>query len=102
LLRVTQSSPRRCRIPEIATSERSRRPGPIQTVSGTVQEYGVAIAGRRVDVYDRHTGELIGTTVSASDGTWSVNCLGRVTVRVVCSDPFTFDSMVFDNVVPMT
>jgi hypothetical protein len=32
--------------------------GPSQTVSGTVLEYGSPVAGRRVDVYDRNTGDL--------------------------------------------
>jgi hypothetical protein len=72
--------------------------GAVTKVSGTVQELGVAVADRRVDVYDRNTGELLGTTKSAGDGSWAVPCLGRATVRIVGSDPTTYNSLVFDNV----
>lgn len=72
--------------------------GTVTKVSGTVQELGAAVADRRVDVYDRNTGELLGTTKSAGDGSWSVACLGRATVRIVGSDPTTYNSLVYDNV----
>jgi hypothetical protein len=75
--------------------------GPITVVSGFVKEYGIAVAGRQVDVYDRRSGELLGTTKSAGDGSWSVPVLGRVAVRIVGSDPTTFNSLVYDNVVPL-
>jgi hypothetical protein len=74
--------------------------GVITKVSGTVKENGVVVAGRKVEVYDRLTGELLGTTTSAADGTWNIACLGRPAVRVVGSDPTTYNSLVFDNVVP--
>lgn len=70
-------------------------------VSGTVMEVGVTIAGKRVDVYDRVTGELLGTDYSASDGTWAVYCLGRPNVRVVADDPTSYNSLVYDNVIPV-
>lgn len=74
---------------------------PITHVSGLCEEVGVAVLGRRVDVYDRVTGELLGTTTSAADGSWSVPCLGRPSVRVVGSDPTAYNSVVYDNVVPV-
>jgi hypothetical protein len=73
---------------------------PITYVSGTVKENSVLVAGRVVEVYDRNTGELLGRTTSAADGTWSIPCMGRPAVRVVGSDPTTYNSQVFDNVVP--
>lgn len=75
--------------------------GTITAVSGTVMENGITVAGKRVDVYDRDTGELLGTAFSGSGGTWSINCLGRHTVRVVADDPTTYNSLVYDNVVPV-
>lgn len=75
--------------------------GTITTVGGTIKENGVIVAGRRVDVYDRNTGELLGTTTSAADGTWSLPGVGRASVRVVGSDPTTFNSIVYDNVIPL-
>lgn len=74
--------------------------GPITVVSGFVKEAGVAVVGRKVEVYDRATGELLGSTVSGAGGAWSIPALGRTAVRVVGSDPTTYNSMVFDNVVP--
>lgn len=73
----------------------------ITRVSGTIMEVSVTIGGKRVDVYDRVTGELLGTTYSAVDGTWSVACLGRPSVRVVADDPTTYNSLVYDNVLPV-
>jgi hypothetical protein len=72
----------------------------ITTVSGFIRELGVAVAGRKVEVYDRLTGELLGSTVSAGDGSWSIPCLGRPSVRVVASDPTTYNSLALDNVSP--
>jgi hypothetical protein len=75
--------------------------GAVTVVSGTTLEAGVLVAGKRVDVYDRDTGELLGSTRSDVAGNWSVPCLGRVAVRVVGSDPTTYNSVVYDNVVPV-
>lgn len=72
----------------------------ITVVSGTVMELGVTVPGKRVDVYDRDTGELLGTALSDSLGQWSIPCLGRPSVRVVADDPTTYNSLVYDNVVP--
>lgn len=72
----------------------------ITRVSGTIYELSVPVAGRRVDVYDRLSGELLGTTFSAGDGSWSVPCQARTTVRVVASDPTAYNSLCYDNVSP--
>lgn len=74
--------------------------GVVTVVSGFVQELGVNKAGCPVEVYDRISGELIGRVLSDGSGAWSVPCLGRPAVRVVASDPTTFNSLVYDNVVP--
>lgn len=70
-------------------------------VSGTTKESGVVVTGKKVEVYDRLTGELLGSTYSDGSGNWSIPCLGRPAVRVVGSDPTTYNSEVFDNVVPV-
>lgn len=75
--------------------------GAVTVVSGTTLEAGVLVTGKRVDVYDRDTGELLGSTRSDGAGNWSVPCLGRVAVRIVGSDPTTYNSVVYDNVVPV-
>lgn len=72
--------------------------GVITIVSGTVTENSVAVVGRRVDVYDRDTGDLIGTTLSGAGGAWSLPTVGRPKVRIVGSDPTTYNSIVYDNV----
>jgi hypothetical protein len=74
--------------------------GAITTVNGVVSESGVAVSGKKVWLYDRSTGDLIGCTTSAVDGTWSMSCLGRPKVLVVCNDPTTYNSIVYDNVTP--
>lgn len=73
----------------------------ITMVSGTTKENGSIVTGKRVDVYDRLTGDLLGTTYSDGSGNWSLPCLGRPAVRVVGSDPTTYNSQVYDDVVPV-
>lgn len=73
----------------------------ITKVSGVTKEGGSPIASKKVEVYDRITGELLGTTISDGSGAWEVPCLGRPAVRVVGSDPTTYNSVVFDNVAPV-
>lgn len=73
----------------------------ITVVSGVTKEGGVAAANKKVEVYDRNTGDLINSGYSDGSGNWSLACLGRPAVRVVGSDPTTFNSLVFDNVVPV-
>jgi hypothetical protein len=75
--------------------------GAITVVSGTTKEVGVAVASKKVEVYDRNTGDLLGVTLSDGSGNWSIPCLGRPAVRVVGSDPTTYNSVVYDNVVPV-
>jgi hypothetical protein len=82
------------------TSKSFSPAGPITTVGGSVQENGTPVAGRKVEVYDRITGELISSTVSDASGNYSVPALGRAAVRVVGSDPPTYNSIVYDNVIP--
>lgn len=74
--------------------------GALTNVSGVTKELGAVVAGRKVELYDRVTGDLLGFTYSAADGTWSIPCLGRPSVRVVGSDPTTYNSIVYDNVIP--
>jgi hypothetical protein len=75
--------------------------GPITVVSGTTKEAGVIVTGKVVEVYDRNTGDLLGRTTSDGSGNWSIPCLGRPAVRVVGSDPTTYNSLVYDNVTPV-
>ena len=70
-------------------------------VSGYVMELGVPKPNKRVAVYDRTTDELLGTTLSAADGSWSINCMGRPLVKVVADDPTTYNSLVYDDVTPV-
>lgn len=75
--------------------------GAMTVVSGTTKEAGTLVAGKKVEIYDRITGELLGNTLSDGSGNWSIACLGRPAVRVVGSDPTTYNSVVYDNVVPV-
>jgi hypothetical protein len=70
-------------------------------VSGVTKESGAPVADKKVEVYDRDTGELLGSTRSDGSGAWLLCALGRPSVRVVGSDPTTYNSVVFDNVVPV-
>lgn len=74
--------------------------GAIKTVSGVIRELGVVVPGKRVDVYHRVTGELIGSTVSDGVGAWSVPTLDQTKVRIVATDAYTYNSLAFDNVTP--
>jgi hypothetical protein len=75
--------------------------GAITVVSGVTKEAGSPVANKKVEVYDRLTGELLNSSYSDGSGAWSLACLGRPTVRVVGSDPTTYNSVVYDNVVPV-
>jgi hypothetical protein len=91
------------------TSRASRRPrastsalqGPSPSSAARPRKWGWPVASKKVEVYDRNTGELLGTTLSDGSGNWSIPCLGRPAVRVVGSDPTTYNSVVYDNVVPV-
>jgi hypothetical protein len=69
-------------------------------VSGVVKELGVAVAGRKVRVYDRATGELLGETTSAGDGSFSLSAQGRATVYVVALDS-PYNALIFDGLAPV-
>jgi hypothetical protein len=70
-------------------------------VSGFIREAGVAVAGRRVQAYDRDTGELIGDAKSAADGSYSIPAMGRTKVRIIANDPTAFNSLAIDDVTPV-
>jgi hypothetical protein len=74
--------------------------GSIKTVSGVIRELGVAVPGKRIDVYNRNDGCLIGTTTSDGAGAWSVPTLDQTKVRVVATDAYNYNSLAADNVTP--
>lgn len=69
-------------------------------VQGTIKEEGVLVGGRKVEVFDRASGELLAVGFSAADGTWKLPVKGRGAVRVVASDPSLYNSQTYDNVIP--
>jgi hypothetical protein len=70
-------------------------------VSGTVKVQGVATAGLILRAYAKSTGELIGSTTTASDGTYSINCgQNWADVTVVAYDPATYQALAQDQIVP--
>ncbi len=74
--------------------------GPITAISGTIKEEGVAVVGRKVQVYDRDSGELLGEMLSGVAGVYSIPAMGRSKVRVVASDPTNYNSLAADYVTP--
>lgn len=75
-------------------------PGP-KTVSGTVTVNGTATGGLLVRAYAKATGELIGQTTSANDGTYSIKCGENwADVEVIAFDPTTYQAIIYDQVVP--
>lgn len=74
--------------------------GTSTVVSGTTKESGVAVSGKKVYMYDRNTGDLIGCATSDGSGNWSIPAVGRPAVRIDGSDP-PYNSVVYDNVVPV-
>jgi hypothetical protein len=74
--------------------------GPMTYVSGQVQESGVPVAGKWVEVCDRDTGDRLGRVKSDGSGNWQIACLGRVSVVAFCLDP-AFNALIFDNIVPL-
>ena len=75
------------------------------TVSGTVQEGGVGVA-RVVRAYRRDTGEFVGETTSAGDGTFSLASAhaGNHPLYVIALDALgvapDYNAQIFDLVVP--
>lgn len=89
-------------MPSIGPVQRYFTPaGPITKVSGLTEEAGVIVADRLVEVFDRVSGDRLDWTRSAVDGSWELLALGRPSVRIVGSDPTTYNSVVYDNVVPV-
>lgn len=74
--------------------------GAVTNVSGVVQENGVAVAGKAVYLYDRLTGDLIGTATSGGSGLFSIPAVGRASTFVVAVDS-PFNALIFDAVVPV-
>lgn len=71
-----------------------------RTVSGTVKVAGVATGGLQVYAHAKLTGEMVGYTVSAGDGTYSIKCGYFDDVYVVAFDPTTYQALVFDQIAP--
>lgn len=60
------------------------------SISGIVKKLDVPIEGITVFVYERDTGTLVGTTISAMDGTFNVSGLvedRKYTVTAISNDP---------------
>lgn len=59
-------------------------------------------ASRKIEVYDSLTGLLAGVTVSAADGTWSVNNVNPARrYRIIAYDHTgKFNAVIRDNVTP--
>lgn len=75
-------------------------PGP-HTVSGTIYVNGTVTGGLIVCAHAKATKELIGTTTTASDGTYSIKCGANwADVYIVAFDPTTYEAIVFDAVIP--
>jgi hypothetical protein len=75
-------------------------PGP-HTVSGKVTVLNVATAGILVRCYAKSTGELLGQTTTAADGTFTINCgVNWNDVEVIAYDPTTYQALIFDQIVP--
>lgn len=73
-------------------------------ISGTVSELGTPVA-RTVRAYRRDTGALIGETVSAADGTFSIDTSGYTgECYVIALDDnagVDYNAKVFDRIVPV-
>lgn len=86
--------------PNMVQVGKAPTPGP-KKVSGTVKVSGVATGGLFVRAYAKATGELVGSTTTAADGTYSINCGENwADVTVVAYDPATYQALVQDQIVP--
>lgn len=70
------------------------------TVSGVAKVNSVAQAGLVICVHAKATKELIGTTTTAGDGSWSVNCGDWKDVYALAFNPTTYQGIVLDQIVP--
>lgn len=70
------------------------------TVSGIAKVNNVAQAGLVIAVYSKTTKEFIGTTVTAGDGSWSINCGDWKDVFGIAFNPTTYQALILDQIVP--
>lgn len=86
--------------PNVVQQGKAPTPGP-HTVSGKVTVLNVATAGILVRCYAKSTGELLGQTTTAADGTFTINCgVNWNDVEVIAYDPTTYQALIFDQIVP--
>ena len=69
-------------------------------VSGFVYENGLPVK-KIVRLYDHNTGDFLGETTSAADGSYSIPGLGRTNVVAIAFDPTTFNAICWDQVTPV-
>ena len=69
-------------------------------ISGTVTESGVAVAGKKVSLYDPNSLVLIGATFSDGSGHFSICAMGRSNVFAVAQDP-TYQAIIYDQLTPV-
>jgi|GEM_PF-7132127 len=74
------------------------------SISGTVKENNTAVAGRKVRVFARDSGALLGETVSVTDGAFSISLVAfNSAVTVVAYDDESgsvLNASVFDRIIP--
>ena len=75
--------------------------GPLKTVAGAVQENGVGVEGKRVLLYNKRTGSLLGEAFTNADGNFVLPSSEPDAPHfVVAFDDPEYNAKVFDNVVP--
>ena len=75
--------------------------GPLKTVAGAVQENGVGVEGKRVLLYNKRTGDLLGEAFTNADGNFVIPSSEPDAPHfVVAFDDPEYNAKVFDNVVP--
>jgi len=75
--------------------------GPNQTISGTVKESGVPVAGKTIYLYDNRNGKLIGSATSDGSGNFSMPSKGVPACFATALDPTTFQAMTYDRLTPV-
>lgn len=71
-----------------------------KSISGIVLDNSSPVSGAVVNIHDRATGTLVGSTRSNSDGTFTVIGLSPSTVYAVALDA-PYNALIFDNVIPV-
>jgi hypothetical protein len=61
---------------------------------------GTGVGGLIVRAYDKTSGHFVGQTVTAGDGTYSINCGGFTDVTVLFYNPTTYQAIAVDRVTP--